>query len=109
MIEIGNMADLQALTASHPDHAVVMDFYADWCGPCKAIAPFFAKFAESDVANSVCFVKVNVDVAEDVASHFKISAMPTFIALKSGQEVARITGANKTELSQMIANVACQP
>lgn len=108
MITIKNMSDLHTLISAETDRAIVMDFYADWCGPCKAIAPFFTSFSNSEVAKSVCFVKVDVDDAEDVAAHFKVAAMPTFIGLKNGQEVARVTGANKTELGQMIANVACQ-
>lgn len=106
LTHISNMTELSDLMAKDP-RAIVMDFYAEWCGPCKAIAPLFERFADSDVSQSVCFVKVDVDVAEDVASHYQVSAMPTFLSIKDGKEVSRVTGANRTELSKLITEAAC--
>lgn len=72
--------------------AVVIDFFATWCGPCKRIAPFFEKLAES--VKSVSFFKVDVDESPDLVNEFDVSAMPTFVFLKDGKEVKRVEGAD---------------
>jgi thioredoxin 1 len=58
------------------DKMVLIDFYADWCGPCKMISPFFEQL--STEFSDVLFLKVNVDDVEAVAAACEISAMPTF-------------------------------
>ncbi|XP_041475156.1 thioredoxin-1-like [Lytechinus variegatus] len=76
----------------------VIDFYADWCGPCKMIAP---KVKELALANaSVKFGKVNVDDAEEVAQKYEVSAMPTFILFKDGKKFDTIVGANEAKLRE---------
>ncbi|KAK6537345.1 hypothetical protein TWF694_011537 [Orbilia ellipsospora] len=68
---------------------VVTDFYADWCGPCKAIAPMYEKMAESaSVPNYLAFAKVNVDNNQDISSKYGVTAMPTFMFFKNGKQVA---------------------
>lgn len=68
---------------------VVTDFYADWCGPCKAIAPMYEQFAKaSSVPGYLAFAKVNVDNNQQVAKQYGVSAMPTFMFFKNGQQVA---------------------
>ena len=65
---------------------VVIDFYADWCVPCKKLAPEFQKL--SNQYDSVSFIKINVDT-EDIRSlveDYKITALPTFVFIKSGKE-----------------------
>jgi thioredoxin 1 len=76
--------------------AVVIDFFATWCGPCKRIAPAFEKLSES--LASIAFFKVDVDESPELVSQFDISAMPTFIFLKDGVEVKRVEGADMKEL-----------
>ena len=61
----------------------MIDFHAQWCGPCKMIAPQ-VEAMDKEMAD-VCFLKVDVDEAEDVAAEYSITAMPTFIFLKNGQ------------------------
>lgn len=74
---------------------VVADFYADWCGPCKAIAPFYEHLAKQhSVPGYLAFVKVNVDHVQAVAAEYGISAMPTFMFFKSGMQVAVNGSAN---------------
>lgn len=68
---------------------VVADFYADWCGPCKAIAPSYQKMAESkSVPSYLAFAKINVDNVQQIAAKYGISAMPTFMFFKDGKQVA---------------------
>lgn len=67
---------------------VVADFYADWCGPCKQIAPMYEQFAKaSTVPGYLAFAKVNVDHNKEVAAKYGVSAMPTFMFFKNGTQV----------------------
>lgn len=67
----------------------VVDFYADWCGPCKMIAPVFEELSQELAAN---FIKINVDNSQDIAAKFQVASIPTLIILKDGKEVDRIVG-----------------
>ncbi|EMC97204.1 hypothetical protein BAUCODRAFT_442650 [Baudoinia panamericana UAMH 10762] len=68
---------------------VAVDFYADWCGPCKQIAPIYANLSKKNsIPNLLTFVKVNVDQAQDIARQYGVSAMPTFMFFKEGKQVA---------------------
>lgn len=69
-----------------------MDFYADWCGPCKAVAPVFERFAAS--YPTVKFLKVNVDRLNSLAASCSVAAMPTFQVFKEGRCVGTVTGAD---------------
>ena len=65
---------------------VFVDFYADWCGPCKMLAPVLAELSEQ-YADKAVFVKVNVDENEEAAMAYGISSIPNVIAFKAGQPV----------------------
>ncbi|KAL7921259.1 thioredoxin-like protein [Trichoderma austrokoningii] len=68
---------------------VAVDFYADWCPPCKAIAPIYKSLADKHSAeNTLAFAKVNVDNVQKIAARYNITAMPTFLFFKEGQQVA---------------------
>ena len=66
---------------------VLVDFYADWCGPCKMLAPELEK-----VTGDISIVKVNVDEFEDLAREYGVMSIPTFIMFKDGKEVAKNVG-----------------
>lgn len=67
---------------------LVVDFYADWCPPCRTIAPVFSQLADQHaVAGKLGFAKVNVDHVKDVAAKYGISAMPTFLFFEDGEVV----------------------
>ncbi len=76
--------------------AVVIDFFATWCGPCKRIAPWFEKLAES--SPSITFLKVDVDESAELVDKFGIQAMPTFLFLKDGVVLQRVEGADMAAL-----------
>ncbi|CAE6502835.1 unnamed protein product [Rhizoctonia solani] len=95
-----NKADHDAFVAAN-NYLTVIDFHATWCGPCLQIAPIYDKLAEEH--EDVKFTKVDVDAAPDVAQHYQISAMPTFVFLKDGKEVDRLRGANPPALTAAIA------
>lgn len=73
------------------DKPVVVDFWAPWCGPCKAIGPTLEKLAE-EFGDRVKFVKCNVDDNPITPSKYGIRAIPTLIFFKDGADIERITG-----------------
>ena len=78
---------------------VFVDFFAEWCGPCKMIAPFVDEFAES-YEGKVLIVKVDVDQAMDTAQEYGIMSIPTFISFKDGKVVDSATGGMPKEALQ---------
>ena len=79
---------------------VVLDFFADWCGPCRTIAP---KFAELEAEfKSIEFLKVNVDESAEIAERFAIKAMPTFIFMKNGKVLGSVEGADLKKIIVML-------
>jgi thioredoxin 1 len=84
------------------DKLVLIDFYADWCGPCKSMAPAVDKFAEENP--NVKVVKVNIDQNPQLASLYGIRSIPTLVTVKEGQPVLGMTGATpKSGLEQLVA------
>lgn len=84
---------------------VIVDFWAEWCGPCKMMGPVFEEISK-DYAGKLKFVKVDTDKEHDVAENFDISGIPTLIVLNKGEEVDRIVGfAPKPMLKQKIDEI----
>lgn len=69
---------------------VLVDFYASWCGPCKAMAPILEELSQS--RNDLSVVKVDIDEAKEIVEKYQISSVPTLILFKDGTEVARVVG-----------------
>ncbi len=80
----------------------LVDFYADWCGPCRMLSPVIEELAEKR-GNEVKFLKVNVDESQQTARDFGITSIPTIILFKDGQEKSRVVGLQDfDELSNFI-------
>jgi len=71
---------------------VLVDFWADWCGPCHAMAPAFER-AAAELKTRVRFAKLNTEDAQRVAARFGIRSIPTLILFRGAREVARVSGA----------------
>ncbi|PHV70837.1 thioredoxin [Sporanaerobium hydrogeniformans] len=94
-----NNFEEEAIQSSVP---VVVDFYADWCGPCKMIAPVIEELAK-DYEGKVKIGKVNTDENRGVATKYNVMSIPTIVFLKDGKVVDTVVGAvPKTVLEQKI-------
>lgn len=72
------------------DKTTIVDFYADWCGPCKMMSPIIDKIAEEN--EGVKVGKLNVDEAGDLAAKYNVMSIPTIIVFKNGMEFKRFVG-----------------
>ena len=90
-IEVPDDATFDAL-ASSSDLPLIIDFWAPWCGPCRAVAPEIQRVAR-EAQGRFLVVKVNTDELTNVAARFRISSIPTLAIVNRGQELQRVAGA----------------
>lgn len=91
------------------DKPVLVDFYADWCAPCKAMTPVLDAYA-AQKADTLKTVKVNVETATAVKSLYNIRSLPTLIVFKNGAPIAQTSGAkNPTQLNFFVESALSQP
>jgi len=88
-----NTDDIRNLILRYPDTLVVVDCFAQWCGPCKKISPEVERL-EQEYNRQIIVRKIDVDENDDFAQIAQVSAMPTFIFYKNNKEVKRVIGAN---------------
>ena len=82
----------------------LVDFYADWCGPCRMITPIIEELAEElhDKAN---IAKLDIETSQKTTSSLQITSIPTLILFKNGEEVTRVVGVkDKETLSQLVTS-----
>jgi thioredoxin 2 len=90
-VSVETAADFEALVR-HSTLPVLVDFWAPWCGPCRAVAPELEKLARARAGNAI-IAKLNTDAVPDVAQRFRIQSIPTMIRFDRGQETRRVSGA----------------
>ena len=102
------MAELKITAANfenevlHSDKSVLLDFYADWCGPCKMLAPVLHEIAEEN-AGALKVGKINVDEQMELAMRFQVSSIPMLVVFKDGKVVAKSVGYRpKPEIAAMV-------
>ncbi|MEL7450066.1 MAG: thioredoxin [Pseudomonadota bacterium] len=84
------------------DRPVLVDFYADWCGPCRAVAPVVESVA-SDYAGRLDVRKVDIDSAQELAGRYNIRSIPTLIVFENGEPRTQLVGAmSRAELANAI-------
>ncbi|MBR6754848.1 MAG: thioredoxin [Clostridia bacterium] len=94
-----NKENFEQVKAS--EKKVLLDFYADWCGPCRMVSPIVDQIAKENPEYLVC--KINVDNEPELASLFEVTSIPTLVVLKDGNIVSRSSGARpKPQILQML-------
>ncbi|KAJ5923583.1 Thioredoxin [Penicillium verhagenii] len=107
VINISSNEQFSSLLTS--SRVVVADFYADWCGPCKAIAPVYDSLARQlSRPNQITFTKINGDQQKDLTQAYSVRSYPTFIVFENGRQTQTVAGADPRRLNEVIQKLATE-
>lgn len=96
--KVSKLSELDALFSSNT--YVIVDFYADWCPPCRAIAPTVSQLADENAwRGQLAFAKINYGHCKDVAKRYNITTLPTFLIFKDGEPTSVVVPGNKPNKS----------
>lgn len=87
------------------DKVVLVDFYADWCGPCRMVAPVVEQIAE-EYADRAVVGKLNVDENEEISVRYGVMSIPTLIAFKNGEVAGKLVGVQPKEVIERLIQEA---
>lgn len=76
---------------------VYVDFFADWCGPCRMSAPIIEELSQDPTYKDITFMKLDVDASTELATKLNVFSIPTFIAFHNGEAIVRSTGGGPAE------------
>lgn len=94
-----NKQNLEELKKS--EKPLLLDFYADWCGPCRMVSPIIDEIA--DERDDISVGKINVDAEQELAAEFEVYSIPTLVVIKNGEVVNRASGARpKAQILAML-------
>ena len=93
-------------TIVEANEIVILDFWAEWCGPCKRFAPIFEKVAEK--YPNVVFGKIDTEAEQELAAHFRIQSIPTIMVVKESQIIFSQPGALNEEILEKVVEKAIE-
>lgn len=104
--------EMKYLTDSDFDQSIangvtLVDFYADWCGPCRMITPIMSELTK-EYGGKATIAKVDVDACQDTALKYNVTSIPTVILFVNGQEVKRVVGVRDKKTYQLLIDTALQ-
>ena len=82
---------------------VVVDFFATWCGPCRALSPYIDELATNH--HHILFAKANIDETPVIANELDVKSLPCVVIFENGKEINRVVGFNKPKLQAIIENL----
>lgn len=102
IIKVETNAELQNLVNN--SKALVLDFYADWCGPCRKLGDYLESIKDADKYKDIVFCKVNVDSSEfeEVCQEHKVSGIPHVVFFKNSKVHKNVVGFNKSEIDSSL-------
>ena len=83
---------------------VVVDFFATWCGPCRALSPYIDELATNH--HNILFAKANIEETPVIANELDVKSLPCIIIFENGKEIHRVVGFNKPKLQAIIENLS---
>ena len=105
IIKVETVAELENLIQH--SSALVMDFYADWCGPCKNLGRFLEKIKDQDEFKNVVFCKINVDMPEfeNTCMKYRVSGIPHVVFFKNSKEIDTVVGFSESKILDTLKRI----